>query len=182
MDAHNIVPDVIDAASVPKQIAKVTFPSGAVVETGKELTPTQAKDIPNVTWEADPNGVYALIMVDPDFPSPADPKLRELLLWAVINIPGNDLSKGQTLAEYVGVGPMKDTGLHRYIIWVFKMKAHWPTDRFISKTTREGRPNTKTRDYIEKFHMGNPIAGNYFTAQYDAHVDVILAGISGGQK
>ena len=34
----------------------------------------------------------------------------------VVNIPGGDVSKGEVCAEYVGAGPPKGTGLHRYVI------------------------------------------------------------------
>lgn len=52
---------------------------------------------------------------DPDAPSRVDPKWREWRHWLVGNIPGFDVSKGETLSEYIGSGPPKDTGLHRYI-------------------------------------------------------------------
>lgn len=53
---------------------------------------------------------------DPDAPSREDPKWGEWRHWLVINIPGNDLSAGEVAAEYIGAGPPKDTGLHRYIL------------------------------------------------------------------
>ena len=33
----------------------------------------------------------------------------------MMNIPGNDVSQGEVCAEYVGAGPPKGTGLHRYV-------------------------------------------------------------------
>lgn len=53
---------------------------------------------------------------DPDAPSRKEPKYREWRHWVVVNIPGGDVSKGEVCAEYVGAGPPKGTGLHRYII------------------------------------------------------------------
>ena len=53
---------------------------------------------------------------DPDAPSRKDPKYREWRHWVVVNIPGGDVSKGEVCAEYIGAGPPKGTGLHRYII------------------------------------------------------------------
>ena len=54
--------------------------------------------------------------VDPDAPSRKEPKYREWRHWVVVNIPGGDVSKGEVCAEYVGAGPPKGTGLHRYVI------------------------------------------------------------------
>ncbi|XP_055849020.1 protein D2-like [Episyrphus balteatus] len=175
MDSNGIIPDVVDF--VPEKIATVTYPSGVIVEPGKELTPTQVKDIPNITWDAESDGIYAVLMVDPDGPSRENPIYREFLHWSICNIPGNDLSKGQTLFEYIGAGPSNGTGLHRYIFWVFKQPAAYPTDQFVSKTTIEGRANIKTRDYVTKFNLGNPVAGNYFLAQYDEYVDTLQASL-----
>lgn len=46
-------------------------------------------------------------MTDPDAPSRKEPKFREWHHWLVVNIPGNDVKKGETLSEYVGSGPPK---------------------------------------------------------------------------
>lgn len=37
----------------------------------------------------------------------------ELLIFLrlVVNVPGNDLSKGDTLSEYIGAGPPEGTGM-----------------------------------------------------------------------
>lgn len=75
------------------------------------------------------------IYLDPDAPSRKEPAHREFLHWSVVNIPGNDISKGDTLAEYVGSGPPKDTGLHRYVFLIFKQAhAHPFEEEFKSNT------------------------------------------------
>ena len=59
-------------------------------------------------------------MTDPDAPSRANPFVGEVRHWLVVNIPGNDLVKGDTIAEYRGSGAPKGTGLHRYIFLLYK--------------------------------------------------------------
>ena len=49
-------------------------------------------------------------MTDPDAPSRKEPKFREWHHWMVIDVPGNDVSKGTTNSEYVGSGPPPNTG------------------------------------------------------------------------
>ena len=49
-------------------------------------------------------------IIDPDAPSRTDPKFREWHHWLVGNIPGCDVSKGETLSQYVGSGPPPNTG------------------------------------------------------------------------
>lgn len=41
---------------------QVSYPSGVTVDFGNELTPTQVKDEPTVSWPADPNAFYTLCM------------------------------------------------------------------------------------------------------------------------
>lgn len=99
------------------------------VNFGNILTPTQVKDPPTlVRWKVAPGQLYTLIFTgkgserdaeaimislrfaDPDAPSRRDPQNREYHHWLVINIPGNDLEKGETLSEYFGSAPREDSG------------------------------------------------------------------------
>lgn len=90
---------------MPPNTVEVKYPSGVEVKLGNELTPTQVKDIPtHINWPADPNTLYTLCLTDPDAPSRTQPKYREWHHWLVVNIPGTEVSKGQTLSEYVGSG------------------------------------------------------------------------------
>ena len=63
------------------------------------------KDDPVVNWEAEPNDLYTLVMTDPDAPSRQTPTFREIKHWLVVNIKGNDISTGRTIAAYRGSGP-----------------------------------------------------------------------------
>ncbi|PSN30334.1 OV-16 antigen [Blattella germanica] len=127
MEKHEVVPDVIDTAPTAKLEVIVTYGS-LKVDDGNELTPTQVQNIPTVNWKADDGSYYLLCMTDggaryqgdPDAPSRKDPKFREWHHWLVGNIPGNKVSEGETLSEYVGSGPPKGTGLHRYVFLVYK--------------------------------------------------------------
>lgn len=130
MDSSCIVPDIIDIT--PGAIVEVTYAGDVKVELGKELTPTQVKDQPDVTWAAEENSLYTLLMVDPDAPSRQKPSYREALHWLVVNVPGNKVTDGQVVAEYIGSGPPEGTGLHRYVFLVFKQAEKITTDKFIS--------------------------------------------------
>ena len=132
MDFNSIIPDIIDIA--PKTIIKITYPSGVTVDLGNELTPTNVKDQPEVSWSAEANAFYTLLMIDPDAPSRQSPTLGDVFHWLVINIPGNQVAQGQTVCEFIGSGAPKDTGLHRYVFLVFKQTDKIVTDKYVSKT------------------------------------------------
>lgn len=64
--------------------------------------------------------MFCGLRIDPDAPSRAKPTRREWRHWLVGNVPGSDLAKGDSLTQYVGSGPPKDTGLHRYVFLLYK--------------------------------------------------------------
>ena len=59
LKTNGVIPDVID--EVPRDLLEVTYPNNKV-EIGKILTPTQVKDQPTVTWNADAGALYTLCM------------------------------------------------------------------------------------------------------------------------
>jgi len=142
-----------------------------VAKDGVELTPTQVKDQPTVEWDAQPGDFYTLIMTDPDAPSRAEPKFREFKHWVLVNIPGNDLTSGDAIAEYIGSGPPQGTGLHRYVFLLYKQsgKLEFDEER-VSNKSRKDRPKFSAAKFAKKHQLGNPIAGTFYQAQYDDYV------------
>lgn len=176
---ESVVPDVIDTK--PSATIQVVYTSSVNVQQGNELTPTQVKEQPKFDFEAKPDQLYTLAMVDPDAPSRKDPKLREVLHYLVANIPGSEVSKGDTLAEYIGSGPPKDTGLHRYVFLVYHQKSgKLQSELKISKRSRAGRMNFSIRNFAKSNNLGEPIAANFYQAQYDDYVPTLHAQLSQG--
>lgn len=60
-----------------------------------------------------PDTYYTLIFVDPDAPSRKDPIYSQVLHWLIVNIPGNEVSKGEIKCEYLGTGPPRGSGKQR---------------------------------------------------------------------
>lgn len=132
------------------------------------MTPAQVKDAPtNISWPADSSSLYTLLMVDPDAPSRANPTFREINHWLVINIKGNDVSTGTTITTYRGSGPPKGTGLHRYIFLVFKQQTELKLNETTANNLRDNRRNFSTRKFVKENNLGNPIAGNFYQAQFN---------------
>ncbi|KAK0419597.1 hypothetical protein QR680_014226 [Steinernema hermaphroditum] len=167
---HEVVPDVIPAA--PSAQVKVIFEGGVEAKLGNELTPTQVQNPPKVSWDTEPDTLYTLVKTDPDAPSRADPKFREWHHWLIVNIPGTDISKGDVLSEYVGSGPPKGTGLHRYVYLVYKQAGKITDAEHGHLTNRSGdnRGGWKIAKFADKHKLGTPIAGNLFQAQWDDYV------------
>ncbi|XP_068237566.1 protein D3-like isoform X1 [Palaemon carinicauda] len=162
---EQIVPDVVD--EIPPNCVKVKF-STCDVSCGNIITPTQVFDKPvEVCWPADSDNLYTLCMTDPDAPSRENPKLREFLHWLVVNIPGCDLSRGETLADYVGSGPPKGTGLHRYVYLAYQQPGRITCDEpKMPSNTPENRRHFSIRNFAAKYNL-KLIAGNFYQAEFD---------------
>lgn len=167
---HGIVPDVISKA--PEQVIEVKF-GGLEVKLGNTLTPTQVQNPPDhLKWQAEAGALYTLVLTDPDAPSRKDPQFREWHHWLVANIPGTDIAKGSTLSEYVGSGPPPDTGLHRYVYLVYKQpgKIEDKEHGHLTNRSADNRGGWKVAKFAEKHKLGNPVAGNFYQAEFDDYV------------
>ncbi|XP_015116345.1 protein D2 isoform X2 [Diachasma alloeum] len=172
LKTHEVVPDVID--QVPPAVVDVTYLNNLKVEIGKELTPTQVKDKPEVKWNAEAGEFYTLCMTDPDAPSRKTPTFREWHHWLVANIPENRVSEGEVLSDYIGSGPPKDTGLHRYVFLVYKQPGKLVFDeKRLTNRSGDGRGKFSIRKFAEKYKLGQPIAGNMYQAAWDDYVPIL---------
>ena len=91
-----------------------------------------------------------------------------------------DISKGKALSEYVGSGPPKGTGNHRYVYLVYQQPGPIePDEKLKTKTSGEGRENFKIREFAKKYNLGQPIAGNFYVAQWDDYVPLLYKQLSG---
>lgn len=163
-----VIPDVV--SSTPKQLLHVKWRSGAEARLGNELTPTEVREKPIIDFAADPYAYYTLIMTDPDAPSRKNPARREWHHWLVVNVPGAQIEKGETLTDYIGSAPPDGSGLHRYVLLAYKQPFRLTfNERYISN--RDGnRGNFSTKNFAYKYKLGEPVAGNYYQAKYDDSV------------
>lgn len=170
---HGVMPDVIDVVPDAQLHVKYHIGIGNYLhaELGNKISPTESKEPPIVQWKTVKNRFYTLLMVDPDAPSRSLPQLREWLHWLVGNIPSNcDWKKGDILADYIGAGPDEGTGLHRYVLMVFMQRDEIEFKEQRISRLAHGRELFDTRDFIEKYDLGDPIAINFFFSEYDDYV------------
>ncbi|XP_034838238.1 protein D2-like [Maniola hyperantus] len=176
---QSIVPDILTIA--PTEPISIQYPSRVTVQIGRELTPTQVKDKPVVKWAAKDSEYYTLALVDPDAPSRENPKFREWHHWLVGNILGGDMNKGEVLSDYIGSGPPKGTGLHRYIFLVYKQqdKCDFSKVPKLPNNSGEKRGNFSISKFAQQFKLGTPVAGNFYVAKYDDYVPKLYAKLKG---
>ena len=129
----------------------------------------EAESAPMLRWNIDNlhYGYYTILMVDPDAPSHENPIMSEWLHWMVVNVPdsGIHIESGNTIMEYKGPSPPKETGDHRYCLYVFK-QADYDFNLRDYKLEKRAKFNTKT--FLEqnggRFEL---IASNVFKSNHD---------------
>lgn len=90
------------------------------------------------------------------------------------NIPGGNIDAGETLSAYVGAGPPQGTGLHRYVFLIYKQneKLNFDEPR-LTNTSGENRGGFSISKFAQKYKLGNPVAGNFYQAQWDDYVPIL---------
>lgn len=175
---QGVVPDVIDTE--PANVVEIQY-GEKVVSMGNQLTPSEVRAIPTVIqWPVEEGAFYTLCMTDPDAPCRENPKYREWHHWLVINIQGSDVSSGTTMSEYVGAGPPKGTGLHRYVYVIYKQPGQIKCDeKHLTNTSGDHRGKFKIRNFAKKYKLGEPIAANFFLASWDDYVPLLYEQLAG---
>ncbi|XP_051851018.1 39S ribosomal protein L38, mitochondrial [Antechinus flavipes] len=85
---------------------------------GNEITPTEATNPPQVTYEAEKGSLWTLLLTNLD--GHLQEQDAEYVHWLVTNIPGNDVSAGQEMCHYLPPFPSRGTGFHRFAFLLFK--------------------------------------------------------------
>lgn len=73
------------------------------------------------------------------------------------------------------------TGLHRYILLVYKQpdgKINFDEKRLTNRSG-DNRGSFHIRDFAKKYKLGEPLAGNFFQAEYDDYVPKLYEQLSG---
>lgn len=138
---------------------------------GNLIEPSQTSRVPNVHYEVDGDSLWTLLMTAPD--SHLQDNNAEYLHWLVGNIPGNDISKGEQLCDYLQVFPVKGTGFHRYVFILFKQEQQidFRDDRLSPNTCSLKERTFNTFNFYERHqdHM-TPAGFCFFQSEHDESV------------
>lgn len=166
-----IVPQTINF--IPYLGLYVYYPGGIQVAMGDELTAEQTANPPikvelsgNFFFTTDKKGLYTLLFLDLDDPSPDDPVNYEFLQWAVVNIPAEDLFRGTDTSNGTVLAPYKSPytakGTHRYVFVLLQQKQGPINTPQISDDKRN---NFSLRVFGSRNHLRQAEAINFFTSQ-----------------
>ncbi|XP_017919276.1 PREDICTED: 39S ribosomal protein L38, mitochondrial isoform X3 [Capra hircus] len=104
---------------VPLHVAYATGEDHLVpVYYGNEVTPAEAAQPPEVTYEADEGSMWTLLLTNLDgHLLEAD---AEYVHWLVTNIPDDRVAEGQETCPYLPPFPARGSGFHRFAFVLFK--------------------------------------------------------------
>ncbi|XP_073825762.1 putative odorant-binding protein A5 [Musca autumnalis] len=175
---YKVIPDMIDEA--PKEKLKLEMENGLLVGDGLEYKPADMASIPHIDWPSvDPNKYYSVYMGSPDAPDTKDPRWAESIHWLVLNVPGNQVEKGELYCEYIGPFPPRNSGSMRYVYLVYEQPNKMDFDeKVIDPKDGAAHMNYKIKKFAEKYNLGRPVAGNLYRAQWDETVEEMHKRIS----
>ncbi|CDW55555.1 phosphatidylethanolamine binding protein [Trichuris trichiura] len=140
---------------------------------GNLITPTEACAPPLISYKADGNSYWTLVMVNPDGNIYADG--NEVLHWLICNIPGDDVSSGDVLCNYLQPLPLRGTGLHRFVLVLFKQNSRRQFTA-VGSSAEQIRLDERTFSLL-KFYMANedyitPAGLAFFQCEWDKSCSV----------
>eukprot|EP00730_Choanoeca_flexa_P011733 TRINITY_DN27780_c0_g1_i1.p1 TRINITY_DN27780_c0_g1~~TRINITY_DN27780_c0_g1_i1.p1 ORF type:complete len:198 (+),score=20.69 TRINITY_DN27780_c0_g1_i1:3-596(+) len=160
---------------------------GKEFEQDQLTTPTEVKDFPKLdTSLFKTDGLYTLALIDPDAPSPSDPKFGCWMHYWSYNIKGSDIGSGQVLAEFVPSGPGEGSGVHTYVWLLYEQSKELQTVSFKGENhipVNAGFPPRRNMRPAELFQgldcAFTPIAHSVYRCEYDAHCEVVKKMVLG---
>ncbi|KAH8350654.1 hypothetical protein KR067_013631 [Drosophila pandora] len=173
MKEMEVVPEILDEP--PKELLKIKYDNAFDIEEGKTYTPKELKFQPKLDWNADSGSFYTVVMICPDAPNRENPMYRSWLHWLVVNVPGSDVMKGQSISDYFGPLPPKDSGMQRYLILVYQQSDKLDFDeKKIELSNADGHSNFDVLKFAQKYELGVPVAGNIFQSRWDDYVPELM--------
>lgn len=141
------------------------------VYRGNMVPPAEAQTVPLVEFEASEGELYTILMTNPD--SHLTDNSAQYLHWMVANIPGDDVSSGETLCDYLRPFPPAGTGFHRHIFVLFKQteKLDLSSERRSANCTSLKERTFKTNDFYRSHESSlTPVGLAFFQSEWDPSV------------
>ena len=128
LKSANLLPSrVIPDGFTPAIPLSVEFET-KTINNGNLVRVSDVKSAPKVSFSSDTSDTYTFMLIDPDAPTPDDPKFAYWRHWVVINIKPdssvpNTVDTGITLTQYLAPGVKDESAPHRYTYLLFREPA-----------------------------------------------------------
>ncbi|XP_065315001.1 large ribosomal subunit protein mL38-like isoform X2 [Gordionus sp. m RMFG-2023] len=176
---YNIMSDLYDLAYFyPVKPLKITHnlqDTCVPVYRGNILTSLEAADAPDVTFASEPDEYYTLILTSLD--AHMTISKAEYLHWHICNIPGNDISAGETLCHYLRPFYPHGTGYHRMVFVLYAQDGRMDmTTEKLSNPCYSLKDRTfSTLEFYRRFqdHI-TPVGLNFYQSIWDDSLPIFF--------
>ncbi|KAI9502698.1 hypothetical protein GGI25_003552 [Coemansia spiralis] len=160
LEESQLIPQVLPTGFAPEFSITLKY-NNRVVEPGQLLLVNETQYEPTVEFDAEPNQVFAVTIVDPDSPSRAKHGYRSYRHFLAANLDAVPTNPSDILTTYQPPNPSFMSGPHRYLALVFRQPRRL-------KFAKEDVPETRVRfdplEWARSFNM-KPVAAHFFTVQ-----------------
>ncbi|XP_018905999.2 protein D3 isoform X1 [Bemisia tabaci] len=170
LERQHVVPQLIPEG--PRQYLWVEWLDGKKAEYGNLLDPHICEEKPQlITWKLEEGKHHTLIFVDADKKNEGVRGENPYLHWLCVNIDGPEILQGLNVAKYHPPKPAKDTGVHRFIWFLYEQPNGRQYFEFspIKDTLEDPSPhraNFSVIDFAQRNNLGRVLAANMFRAEY----------------
>nr|XP_018900413.1 PREDICTED: protein D3-like [Bemisia tabaci]XP_018900414.1 PREDICTED: protein D3-like [Bemisia tabaci] len=139
------------------------------VTFGREFTPKELEMMPtSMYYTCHEEAFHTLVVVGLDVPTEKNHTMREWVHWILVNIPGSNISEGETIVPYQGPGWPYGNGSHRIVFMIHVQP--WPHKISFSEKAHVNSPHRSKFDswrFAEKYDIGFPVAVNFLICKTD---------------
>lgn len=150
------------------------------VYRGNIIKPREALSAPEVNYNADKDSLWTLILTNPD--GHLSEENSEYVHWFIGNIPGNQVSKGDVVYDYLPPFPPAGTGFQRLVFVLYKQegKMDYSSLKKPLPCTDLSHRTFKTLDfYRQRQDALTPAGLGFFQTDYDFAVKTVFHEILG---
>ncbi|XP_064598797.1 large ribosomal subunit protein mL38-like [Liolophura sinensis] len=150
------------------------------VYRGNKLEASLVHTAPCVEYTTDPASLWTLILTNPD--GHLQDNSAEVLHWFIGNIPGCDVSKGETVCNYLAPFPPKGTGFHRYVFILFQQerKLDFSSEKRSENSTCLRERTFQTLEFYRQHQEQlTPSGLAFFQAEWDESVTDVFRNVLG---
>ncbi|XP_065203014.1 putative odorant-binding protein A5 [Planococcus citri] len=171
------IPLLVDDISTD-EICKVVYENQTIIP-GQLLRGNLTTHPPNMTWPADNNSYYLIYMSGmtrwlPFHPTimPLEerlyPKDIEWENWVMINVPGCNVSAGDTLADYIYPGyPIRDNMREKFTFFVYKQPYKYKYHVLRDHLDKAFPEEITFRNFVKMYKLTELVAVNCFHTEWD---------------
>ncbi|KAG8193747.1 hypothetical protein JTE90_005045 [Oedothorax gibbosus] len=156
--SKGIVPNYLP--TTPKKECKVTYDDHSI-DCGCTESRGNVLQKPTVSFPADKEKYYSVIMIGPDAPL-----VSPFLHWLVQNVPGDRVDQGDTCSVYIPPLPcLFFLDPHRYVISVYEQPHKFEegsSDIMNKLKLNLVRNNFDLKEFAKSCSLIGPICGNFF--------------------